>query len=526
MRTLLWTVLGLIVLCIALVAGVAWFASSGSGLPYAIDQVRRLTGGKLEIEGAHGSLLSKLEIRQLRWHGATTTIVAHDIVVEWQPAALAHRELRVDTLGARAVEIDIAPSADTPAVLPRSLGLPLDVVIGHASVGTLDWKLGERAGHVTGIAFGYAGGAREHRVDGVTLAFARGRVSGDASIDAAAPFAVKGTVTLAGSGDLANVGARATLAGTLARIGVAAGGHANDARFDARAQLTPFASTVLDTLDIDATNVDASAFDAAWPHSAFALEARARPASGGFAGSLALTNAAPGRIDDTRIPLQSLSASFAQDDKAIALRDIDARVPGGGRISGKVDIALDTRAASATLALAGVDLNALHGALTHSSLSGSVRATGNAKSQTVDADLADRARALSLAFAARIADAHVTLARARLVAAAGTLDGHGEIALSATRAFAFELTATHFDPSRIGAFPAGALQGTVKLRGRLAPDWALVADATLAPGARLGAQPASGSAHAALSARMARDVVLDMRIGQAHVSAQGNAGRP
>ncbi len=518
--------LGSITLVIALVVGIGLFASSQAGLPYVIRQITRLTDGKLEIDGARGSLLSKLQVDELRWRGTATTVIARDVVVEWQPSALAHRELRVNALGAQSVELAVAASDESSAALPRSLALPLVVVIEHAGVTTFDWKLGERSGRVSGIAFGYRGDAREHRLSDVTLAFDRGRLRGNASVGAAPPFATAGKLAFTGSDDLADVAADATIDDSLARIGVAAMGHAGDARFHALAQLTPFAAAALDTLDVDASKIDLAAFNAAWPHTSFTLKAQARPAAGGFAGTVSLANADPGRIDAARIPLQSMTASFAQDGESVTLRDIDARIPGGGRVRGGATIALDTHAANATLTLAGVNLNAIHASLAASRVGGSLRASIDASSQSFEGDLADRSRALSLAFVARVADQRVTLARARLTAAAGTLDGHGEMALAGARAFAFDARATHFDPSKLGAFPAGALEGTLELRGALSPTWTVVADATLLPGARLGSQSASGQAHASLSAGAARDVALDFGVGPTRVHAKGNAGRP
>ncbi|MEO6927656.1 MAG: translocation/assembly module TamB domain-containing protein [Casimicrobiaceae bacterium] len=524
-RAALWTFGAAVVLVIALAAGLAMFASSGTGLAYLLAKVTQLTDGKLTVTGARGSLLSRLQLAELRWNGATAKIVARNVVLEWQPAALARRELHVDALGAQSIELSIAPSDDAPAQLPRSLGLPFDVVIVHASVTTLDWKLGERAGRVTGIAFGYRGGAREHAVSDVTLAFDRGRVSGDATLAAAAPFALGGHLAFAGSDDLRDVSAKATIDGVLARIGITADGHARDARFTARAQLTPFAAAMLDTLDLDASNVDVAAFDPGWPRSSLALRLHARPAADGFAGDLALSNDDAGPIDAGRIPLRSLSASFAQRAKTIELRNLDARIGGRGRVSGSMTVALATHAATAALALDAIDLHAIQGALVASRVSGNLRVSGNADVQTLDGSLTDSARALSLAFAARVADSRVTLSRAHLAAAAGTLDGHGEASFAGKRPFAFDLIASRFDPSRLGAFPAGALQGRVKLRGELSPAWSLRADATLAPGARIGTQPASGSAHATLAPGVARDVALDVHVGGAHVTAHGNAGK-
>jgi translocation and assembly module TamB len=524
LRIAAWTLAGIGVAVIALVALVALFAGSETGLPYVLGQLERYSGGRLTIEGAQGSLWSKLNVATLRWKGDATTIVARDVVVEWDPGALTRRELHVIALGARTIDIAVAPSAQSAGALPRSLGLPLGVVVEHASVTTLDWALGARKGRATGIAFTYRGDAAGHRLDGVTLAFARGRIVGNVRLDAASPFALAGAAGFTGSDDWTGIDAQARMGGTLARIDVDAQGAARDARFDARVRLTPFAAAPIDTLDVDATAIDPATFDAAWPHASLAVGARARPTADGFAGTLSIVNAAPGALDADRLPLSSLASSFAQRGTTVELTGIDARL-GNGRAHGQATLALDHGEASADLALEDVDLRALHGALAASRVSGGLRARVDAAAQAFDGDLADRARGLALNFAARVENRRVTLTRARLVAAAGTLDGKGQLAFDGARAFTFAGTAARFDPSRLGQFPRASLDGTLQVAGTLAPAWTLVADAKLGGDATIGGLAARGTAHAALAAGSARDVAVELAVGDARLALHGNAGR-
>ncbi len=524
LRIAAWTLAGVVVATFALVALIAVFAGSQTGLPYVLGQLQRYSGGRLVIEGAQGSLFSRLNVATLRWKGDTTTIVARDVVVEWDPGALTRRELHVIALGARAIDIAVAPSAQSPGELPRSLGLPLGVVVEHASVTTLDWTLGERKGRATGLAFSYRGDAAGHRLDEVTAAFARGRIVGNVRLDAATPFALDGDAGFTGSDDWTGIDAHARMGGTLARIDVDAQGAARDARFDARVRLTPFAAAPIETLDVDATAVDPATFDAALPHASLAVGARAHPTADGFAGTLSIANATPGALDAERLPLASLAASFAQRGATVELSDIDAGL-GNGRAHGQATLALDRGEVRAELALEDVDLHALHGALATSRVSGGLRARVDAAAQAFDGDLADRARGLALNFAARVENRRVSLTRARLVAAAGTLDGKGELALDGARAFTFAGIATRFDPSRLGQFPAASLDGTLQVAGTLAPAWTLVADAKLGGNATIGGLAARGTAHATLAAGSARDVAVDVAVGDARLALHGNAGR-
>ncbi len=514
---------------VVIVASVLFLASTDTGLDYLVKRVERLTDGRLSISGASGSLLSRLAIRELRWRGPTATIVAQDVFVEWQPAALASRELRVDALGANRVDLAIAPSGAAAGassdVLPRSIGLPLDVALSHVSITTLDWQLGERKGRVTGIAFGYHGNARAHRLDDVTLAFERGRVTGNATLGAAAPFPIGGAIGFAGEESLAGIEARAKLDGVLARIGVSAEGTAGTARFDGTLVATPFAAAPFDTLDVDARDVDLASINPAWPASALTLGVHAKPAAGGYAGTFALDNPRAGRLDQQRVPLESASGSFAQHGDTLSLTGLELAAA-GGRASGSATVQLEGGATQATLDLAGIDLARIDRSLVATRIGGRLSLAGDARSQTASGRLADAARGLALELDARLAERRVTLSRARLTAPGGVLDGTASLALDGDRAFRVDATAGGFDPSRFADVPKGSIDGTLVVAGTLEPALAARVDARLAPSSRLAGAPLTGSLGAALSHGNARDVAVELALAGAKLTVHGDSGRP
>ena len=55
-------------------------------------------------------------------------------------------------------------SSDSPLALPADLSLPLEVHVANVGVERLEWRVGPRAGTITGVVFDYSGGARQHAV--------------------------------------------------------------------------------------------------------------------------------------------------------------------------------------------------------------------------------------------------------------------------------------------------------------------------------------------------------------------------
>ncbi len=383
------------VLVAALVALVLLFAAvtTDTGLPFVMREIARLTDGRLTVSGATGSLLSTFRAQEIRWNGPTTRVVARDVLVTWSPWALSNRKLAVSTLGAGTITVDVA-SNDTPATLPQSLGLPLAVAIDHASVTTLDWTVGARRGRVTGLAFGYTADEKMHALTSLLLGFEQGQVAGNVTLGAARPFPAGGRIAFTGSERLAGVTLDTRLGGTLAALTVDADGRADDATLKGHVELTPFAPAPLARLDVDARNVDTARFVAALPATRIDATLHATPARDGFAGTFTLVNAAPGRLDATRLPVERIGATFAQTAARLQLTDLDVALAGGGRARGRGDIALSGAATSTwSLELAGVNLAALHAALVPTQLAGRVDATLDGAVQRVEGNIADRGRA-------------------------------------------------------------------------------------------------------------------------------------
>jgi translocation and assembly module TamB len=337
-RAARWLTIALVLVAFALAAGAA-FVASELALQIAVRIMVARSEGRLEVDGASGSLLSAVRAKRLVWRGPGATMTADDVAINWNPRALWSRGIVVKGLGAQRITLAIQPS-DSAVPPPPTLALPTAVAIDEVAVADFEWTIGANSGHITGLTFGYAGGPAAHRVERLSLVLPSGTLTGTAAIDASAPFNLKGAFVFAG--DVRQKPARAdvALAGTLEAAGVDATGRAGDARFALHARLTPLAAVALDQLSLDAHDLDLNAWDAAMPATRLDVKAEGRPADGGIAGRFEAENAIAGPIDANRLPLRSISARFAWRASEVALDDLVAVLDRGGRITGSAQVPL------------------------------------------------------------------------------------------------------------------------------------------------------------------------------------------
>ena len=317
--------------------------------------------------------------------------------------------------------------------MPATLALPIDVRIERLGVAELDWRVGTNRGTIRGLAFGYTGGATGHRVSDLTFVAPLGAITGNATIDAAAPFAIGGRLHAKGDAALTGTEADIVLGGSLAALTLDATGKAGSAPFTGRASVAPLAATALREVTLDARRIDLAAWNSALPTTELAIVVRATPAAGAIAGTIDATNAATGTIDAGRVPLSTFSSRFAWRDDVLSLESIAAALEGGGAIAGNAQIPVGAAgsAGSWTLELRDIDLRRIYAPLLATRLSGKLAAELDREQQRFRGDIADRTMrgGIALDFAAVLADGAVVVDRFRARSGKGELVGRGRIAL-------------------------------------------------------------------------------------------------
>jgi translocation and assembly module TamB len=518
-----------VVLLIAvLLVGAVAFLSSQASVDLAMRELISRSDGRLDVEGATGSMLDTVRVRRLVWRGPGADVTATDVALTWSPAALWSRRLVIHGFATQLLTFDLKPS-DTPTQLPVTLTLPMEVTIERVGVAQLDWHVGKNRGTIRGLEFTYAGGAIEHRVTKLALVADVGTVSGDAMIGANAPYPIGGNLQFKGAAELKEVEGALRMSGTLAELAIDGSGRAADARVEVHAALAPLGAVLLREIALDATDVDIATWKSSLPKTRVALNVHAQPVDGGLKGTLEATNALAGSLDAGRVPVRAFSAHFAWRADALAFEQIAAVFHGGGRATGEAQIPLATAHAAGKWALDvhDVDLKGMYASLNTTKLRGRISADLNTDKPRISGDIADRdiVGGLALAFAAVVADGRIDVERFRARAGLGELEGRGRIALTGDRAFRLDATANHFDPARLGKYPAGNLVGTIAATGVLAPAWRVDASVAIASGSRLAGVALSGTARGSVARDSIRDAAIDLQMGSAKLAATGSTGR-
>src|SRR5689334_6682538 len=259
MRRALTITLVVVAVFVAAVAALIGFGVSERGLPFIVDRLVARSNGHVEVEEPSGSIAGTMRFRRITWRSDDATVIADDVVVDWNPGALWSKRLSIRGLGARRLDIAIKPSRGGPSKPPTDLRPPIAIDITRLTVGELLWQTGPRNGRVTGLEFGYAGDDVAHRVRELRLVSEYGSIAGNVEVGAVAPIPIRGDASLVGDAALSAVRANAALNGNISQLAIDARGNVNEAALRLQTTATPFAAAPFETFVADATDVDVRA---------------------------------------------------------------------------------------------------------------------------------------------------------------------------------------------------------------------------------------------------------------------------
>ncbi len=259
---------------------------------------------------------------------------------------------------------------------------------------------------------------RSHRLRELALNVAQGRASLEARIEGLKPFALVASGRFDGVlGDVLDGGPDSDLEGRPFDVRFIASETVLNPHVDARASAAgldahavldaaPFTALPIRALKLKAGELDPSAFIKDMPAAALSLEAEFEaPADGSglLAGPFRVLNGKPAALDVGGIPLVALSGRLDWRNDSIGVEALDVRLPGEGRIAGRLSwrppLAAQQSAAStatstmtatavsdigqlvAALQLFGIDTHALDTRLPRQSLAGHIDAEADAQRQ-------------------------------------------------------------------------------------------------------------------------------------------------
>ncbi len=381
-RWLRWLGWGVALPVAALVGGAAWLLGTQSGLDAGLALAQRASGGALQFEGARGRVLGGFEIDALAYRTPDLHVDLKTVSLAWQPAALLEGRVHVDHLTVGRVTLAQAVAEDAPAsaplVAPASLELPVAVEVGRIAVGAFvmrelaaaDAAQGaveaaaeavERAETAVADPAGAAEAAtevaaeqglifsaleaaldsdgRHHRLRALTVEVPQGKARLELALDGVSPFALEGEGAFDGVLEARTLALQLQLSNTLLEPRLLAEAQAEGLQARVEAEAASFEPRPLRRLAIQAGELDPAAFVAGAPRAALSLEAElAMPTEreGLLAGPIRLSNSQPAAVDANGIPLHSLAGVLDWRSGEIALDALEIRLPGEGRIDGRI----------------------------------------------------------------------------------------------------------------------------------------------------------------------------------------------
>jgi translocation and assembly module TamB len=224
-RGLAWLCAVTVAVLLALAAALWWWTGSNTSLAAALARAAQHlpAGQQLDSRDVTGSLRGGGRIGWLRWSSPALAVEVSDITLGWQLMPLLTRRLELGEVHAARVQItpadDAAPRTGPPQPLTQ-LQLPLQIGLPFR-VDAIEWAGPQRV-QVLNLHGDYRFDGTEHRLNIDNLDVAQGRYTARAMLQADAPMAlaatVDGTVQTAvpGGGAALQLGAHASLQGTLA----------------------------------------------------------------------------------------------------------------------------------------------------------------------------------------------------------------------------------------------------------------------------------------------------------------------
>lgn len=444
----------------------AWVVATESGTRFGLWTAQIILPG-VGIESPAGTLLGPLRIGRLSYRSADRRISAEQVGIEWKPRRLMDRELAIDRLSIDRLRID--SRGDQPLQAPDDLRLPLALrvealVIARIAFGALAEGESKPAVELSDVAARLASDGADHRIESLRFLTSRLTVEGSGRLQGLAPFPVAAAARIVGETEGHPFAVALSAAGTLRAMEVSARPESGALEVGGRAGLDLFAPRPLLRASLSATGLDPATWFAGAPHARLKVEAALTPVEGtasDLAGTLAVFNLDPGRLDQERIPLRSFQSRLRWQGKRLELPAFSAGFSGGGL---KGSATLEDGRLTLDATVASLDASAWHKSLRKTRLGGSVDAVLSAAAQRLRADLAEPRFRLALDATREQGALHIETARLASKGASLELTGR----FGAQGDYRLQGGLRNFDASLFADLPRSRLNARLDASGRMA----------------------------------------------------------
>ncbi|AJK47432.1 translocation/assembly module TamB domain-containing protein [Burkholderia plantarii] len=288
---LAWTAAVVLLIMVLLVGALAGAVFTERGTKLAWNTAVAVLGGRLSGTLEGGSLAAGVRLKDVAWAppgGKSTEVRIDHVTSRW---ALTRAPLRftVDTLRAGTIDVTVAPAppSTTPTTLPRSLNLPLQLMLRDLRFDTLRIHEAGATTELSNLVFHGASDGRHHTVSLDRLDTPFGALSANARLDGARPFAIDGAATYAGKVSNEQVDARARLSGSLEALAVDLDASGMKLAGRAHIEAAPFGAVPLTRATLAFDHVNPRALAPGAPLADLAVRAELAPAEGGAAAASA-----------------------------------------------------------------------------------------------------------------------------------------------------------------------------------------------------------------------------------------------
>lgn len=444
--------------------GMIWLAGTEVALRWVAAKAQAASGGRLSLQDVRGSLYTEIRAASMKFEDAGRRFEVREVALNWSPIDLVlRRMLHIRSLSAQSVVADLGSGDRQPITLPDTLRIALKVEIA-TKVDTLEVIMDGVSTRFQSVVMGLSSGDRNYQTR-ASASTPWGSADMHLTLANTAPFALAGRASLLREGAKEAHSVSASFEGTLAEIEMLARLRLRGVQAEIVAALAPFEETPWRQAQLRVSGVDARTLRSGFPRTDIGVQANLRPrGTGGVQGELRITNAAPGSLDASLLPIREVRASFEGNPGALALQGLHLDLGEAGRFSGagsfangRLDLALDT---------SRMDMHGLHARLAVTNLAGNLRVGLTDGLQEIAADLREGGYRLQLDASHR-ADT-IAVRAAKVAIGDGEFEFSGRLSLGQAREFRADGSFSRFDPSRLGEYPAALLNGSFSAHGQLA----------------------------------------------------------
>jgi translocation and assembly module TamB len=418
-----------------------------------------LMQGRLSGQYIGGSVAHGVQMRDIHYRDSSTDFSITDLDGRWR-FAIGARKLSVDYLHIGDVDLRLQPTPSEPALLPQDLRLPIAIDLNDLSLQKLSIREGTADNDIAHLKLHGSSDGEHHNLTIDSLQTAYGDANAQLHLSGLRPFVLSGGLALSGAYGQEHYQIDARLSGSLQKLNLALNASGDKLNGDAQIDAAPFDAVPLQRAKINLAHINPKTFNAGAPQADITLRAdlqpAATPASASTSptapftvtGTVSATNAIPGRIDQDRLPLQAIDADVTLSAARQQLNHLSIKLPDGGSIDGQGAYQIGGTGdnnGEFDLAIAALNLRALHGAMRPTRLHGPLTVKLRGDTQQVLLSLNDPT--LSADLDLLIDKEKLQIRQAKMTEGKARLEFTGTLAQTGDMAYNAKGKLSNFDPA-------------------------------------------------------------------------------